>query len=127
MAEVSWQDDRHVVLIHGLDALWSLRRRIVVPLQHVRGAHVDPYLQIEAPWVGAGRTDALLGWAVAAGPMLVSGDREFWDVHHPEKAIVIDLSGERFSRLVIEVDDPSATIDAVNAAVPRAVRMARAA
>ena len=31
------------------------------------------------------------------GPMLVLGRHEFWDVHDPEWAIVIDLRDERFA------------------------------
>jgi hypothetical protein len=30
----------------------------------------------------------------------------FWDVHDPEKTVVIHLKDERYARLVIEVDDP---------------------
>jgi hypothetical protein len=33
-----------------------------------------------------------------------------WDVHHPEKTIVIDLHDERYSELVVEVDDPEAAV-----------------
>jgi hypothetical protein len=69
------------------------------------------------PWLGAGRTDALLDYAVAAGPMVVHGRHEFWDVHDPERSVTIDLEDEPFERLVIEVDDPVAVVDAVNAAL----------
>ena len=106
-----------MVVIQGLDVLWAFKSRLKVPLDHVRRARIDPYLPVEGPWLGAGRTDLLLGWAVAAGPMTVHGRREFWDVHDPEKAIVIDLRDERFSRLVVEVEDPVGTIEAENAAV----------
>jgi len=34
----------------------------------------------------------------------------FWDVHHPEKTIVIDLRDERYNELVVEVDDPEAAV-----------------
>jgi hypothetical protein len=105
------------VTISGLDVLWTFRKRIVVPLEHVKAARVDPHVASHGPWLGAGRTDALLDYAVAAGPMLVHGRHEFWDVHHPERTISIDLEGEPFERLVLEVADPEAVIEAVNAAV----------
>jgi hypothetical protein len=38
------------------------------------------------------------------------GKRAFWDVHHPEKTIVIDLRDGRYSELVVEVDDPEAAV-----------------
>jgi len=40
----------------------------------------------------------------------------FWDVHDPQKAIVIRLKDERYARLVIEVDDPPATVAAIEEA-----------
>jgi hypothetical protein len=90
-----------------------------VPLEHVRGARIDPDVVRHGPWLGAGSTDALLDYAVAAGPMLVRGRHEFWDVHFPERTIVVDLADEQYARLVIDVDDPEATAAEINAAVAR--------
>ncbi len=118
-ASVNIDDDRLVVTVHGFDVVWALRRRIVVPLEHVRGARIDPRVSSHGPWLGAGRTEALLDYAVAAGPMLVHGRHEFWDVHHPDCCVAIDLEGEPFERLVIEVDDPAAVVRAVTAALER--------
>jgi hypothetical protein len=105
------------VTLRGLDVVWAARRRISVPLEHVGGARVDPHVASHGPWLGAGRTDALLDYAVAAGPMLVHGRHEFWDVHHPERTVSIDLVDEPFERLVLEVADPEAVVRAINAAV----------
>ena len=108
------------VSLHGLDVVWAVRRRLIVPLDHVKGARIDPNVARHGPWLGAGYTDALLDYAVAAGPMLVHGRHEFWDVHHPERTVVIDLEGEFYERLVLEVADPEGTVAAVNAAVEAA-------
>ena len=117
MTDVTIKDDRLHVNIRGIDVLWALKSRLVLPLEHVVGARRDRHLRAEGPWLGAGRTDALLDYAVAAGPMTVHGRREFWDVHDPDRAVTIDLVGERYQRLVVEVRDPAAVMDAVNAAV----------
>ena len=98
----------------------------MLPLEHVASARLDPHVRSEGPWLGAGRTDSLLDYAVAAGPMLVHGRREFWDVHDPERAVTIELVDEPYQRLVVEVADPAAVVDAVNAAA-RAARPAAAA
>jgi hypothetical protein len=105
------------VTLHGLDVLWAVRRRISVPLDHVTEARVDSHVASHGPWLGAGRTDALLDYAVAAGPMLVHGRHEFWDVHHPERAVSIDLVDEPFERLVLEVADPEGVVSAINDAL----------
>lgn len=106
-----------VVRLRGLDVMWTTRRRIIVPLEHVDGARIDPHVVRRGPWLGAGYTDALLDYAVAAGPMHVRGRHEFWDVHHPERTLVIDLIEEPYERLVIDVDDPEETAAAINTAV----------
>jgi hypothetical protein len=126
MADVTVTHDRLRVSIRGIDVLWAFKARLVLPLDHVKGARRDPHLPAEGPWLGAGRADSLLGYAVAAGPMLVHGRREFWDVHDPERAVTIDLVDEPYQRLVVEVADPAAVIAAVNAAV-QARRLAAAA
>jgi hypothetical protein len=114
--------DEHAlrVRLRGLDVVWAARRRFVVPLGHVKRARIDPGLARHGPWLGAGYTDALLDYAVAAGPMLVHGRHEFWDVHHPDHAVVIELEDEPYERLVLEVRDPEGTAAAVNAAVQAA-------
>jgi hypothetical protein len=38
------------------------------------------------------------------------GKRVFWDVHSPDKTIVIDLHDERYNELVVEVSEPEAAI-----------------
>ncbi len=116
MTDVTLNRDQLRVTIHGIDVLWAFKSHLKLPLEHVVGARRNPRLRSRGPWLGAGRTNALLGYAVAAGPMLVHGRREFWVVHDPERAVSIDLLGERYQRLVIEVADPDAVVDAVNAA-----------
>ena len=123
-ASIDMNASSMTVTLRGLDVVWATRRRIVVPLGHIRGAHHDAHAASHGPWLGAGRTDALLDYAVAAGPMLVHGRHEFWDVHDPRQAVAIDLAGEQYDRLVIEVDDPAATVAAVNTAVERRKRAA---
>lgn len=50
---------------------------------------------------------------ITAGTFYQDGKRVFWDVHHPEKTIVIDLHDERFNQLVVEVADPDAAVKMV--------------
>ena len=45
------------------------------------------------------------------------GERVFWDVHHPERAIAISLRNERYTKLVVEVEDPDATVAAIEGAL----------
>ena len=54
---------------------------------------------------------------ITAGTFFQDGDRVFWDVRDPEKTIVIRLEDERYTRLVIEVEDPRATVAAIEEAI----------
>ena len=47
----------------------------------------------------------------------LKSERVFWDVHHPERAVALSLRDETYAKLVVEVDDPDATILAIEAAL----------
>ncbi len=49
--------------------------------------------------------------------MRIPGVR-FYDVHgHPDKTIVINLKGETYERLIVEVEDPAGVVAKINHAV----------
>ena len=52
-------------------------------------------------------------------PFYQDGKRVFWDVHSPDKTIVIDLHDERYNELEVEVDDPKAAVRLIHALVNR--------
>jgi len=54
---------------------------------------------------------------ITAGTFYQDGKRVFWDVHHPEKTIVIDLYDERYNELIVEVDDPEAAVKLIQDAL----------
>lgn len=54
---------------------------------------------------------------IAAGTFYQEGEKVFWDVHNPEKTEVIRLRDEKYSRLVVEVEDPPATVVAIQEAL----------
>jgi hypothetical protein len=41
----------------------------------------------------------------------------FWDVHNHEKTVMIKPTDERYARLVIEVEDPPATVTVIEEAL----------
>lgn len=115
MAQITVHEDELVVDVEGMDRLWALRSRLTIPLAHVRGATADPGIASEpAGWrVGGARVPGVL----VAGTFRQSGDRVFWDVHDPAGAVVIELVDDEYQRLVVEVADPRATVEAVERAV----------
>jgi hypothetical protein len=115
MIEVTIESDKAIFEVQGWDQLWSLRSRLEIPLTHINGAHIDP--------------DPPMGWfdgvklggtgipnIFKAGTFYQDGGLVFWDVHHQEKTIVVELNHERYQKLIIEVEDPAATVKLLNGA-----------
>ena len=115
MATISINTSELTVHVQGLDKLWALKSQLTIPLAHVRGATADPGMVAEGKgWRGPG---AHLPGVITAGTFHHDGQRVFWDVHNSAKAIVIELDDDTYQRLVIEVPDPRATVDAIERAI----------
>jgi hypothetical protein len=56
---------------------------------------------------------------ITAGTFYHQGKRVFWDVHNPDRTVVIELRDEDYNELIVEVADPSAAIEVIQAALPR--------
>ena len=53
---------------------------------------------------------------IVAGTFRQDGERVFWDVHDRSKAVVVELHDDTYTRLVVQVADPRATVDLVERA-----------
>ncbi len=116
VAEVELTENALIVHVRGMDRLWALKSRLEMPLSHVVGAEVDP--QVAREWrKGIRAPGTHVPGVITAGTFYQEGDRVFWDVHDPERSVVIQLRDERYARLVIEVDDPPATAAAIQRAL----------
>jgi hypothetical protein len=117
MTTIDVTGEQLIVTIRGLDRLWSLLRRIVVPLAHVRGATADPGVTRESAGVRAPGTH--LPRVITAGTYYKDGQRTFWNLRSSQEAVVIELTGERFRRLVLGVDDARSTAERVERSLSR--------
>jgi hypothetical protein len=116
MAAVSVGARALTVEFRGLHRFWTLRRPLDVPLEHIVDARTDRALAASSP--GWRLLGAELPDVVVAGRFISNGERAFWDLRHPDKAVVIELRDERYARLVLEVDDPETVVAAVHGALP---------
>ena len=114
MAEISIDGQNLVVEIEGLDKLWALKSRLVIPLANVRGATADPGILGDPK--GLRGPGSRIPGVITAGTFHLNGEKVFWDVHDAAKAVVIELADERHARLVVEVADPRATVALVEQA-----------
>lgn len=101
--------------VQGMDRLWTFKSRLTIPLTHVQGAKADP--SIASGYKGWRGPGAHVPGVLVAGTFHQDGKRVFWDVHHKDTAVVIDLEDDSYQRLVIEVDDPLATVELIERAL----------
>jgi hypothetical protein len=116
MAEVELAKDTLSIHVRGMDQLWALRSHLEIPLSHVSGAEAAPEAA-RSWWQGIRSGGTHVPGVITAGTFHQEGERVFWDVHDPDKAIVIGLRDERYARLVIEVEDPPTTVAAIQEAI----------
>jgi hypothetical protein len=116
MAEVELTQDALIVHVQGTDQLWALRSRLEIPLSHVVGAEADPEVAL-GWWKGLRAPGTYVPGVIAAGTFYQEGEKVFWDVHNPEKTVVIRLRDEKYSCLVVEVEDPITTVAAIQEAI----------
>ncbi|GAB3453589.1 hypothetical protein [Actinophytocola sediminis] len=116
MALVQIDGDDLVVVIEGLNKLWAFKSRLTIPLVNVRGATADPGIVADPKGIRA--PGARVPGLITAGTFHLDGEKVFWDVRNPSKAVVIELADEHYARLVLQVDDPRATVALVENALP---------
>jgi hypothetical protein len=115
MARVDVNKDSLTIHIEGIDRLWTGKTRLEIPLAHVTRASAAPeVVRGRKGWRGPG---AHIPGVIVAGTYHLHGERVFWDVHDPATAIVVELTDERYARLVVGVPDPAQTVAEIEAAL----------
>lgn len=121
MVDLSVSDGKLILHVLGADKLWALKSTLEIPLQHISGVRADP--EIARGWLhGIRMPGTQIPGVITAGTFYQHGQRIFWDVHHPENTIVIDLHDERYNELIVEVADPANTVETIRAWLPRVDR-----
>ena len=113
MTNVHITPDRVVIEMLGWDKLWSLKSRIEVPLAHVRGTRAAAGERVR----GLRMPGTYVPGLITAGTFRHNGQWEFWAVRGGQRAVAIELRDEFYSRLVVEVPDPVATLAALREAL----------
>jgi hypothetical protein len=116
MVDVQIEGDRIVFEVEGADKLWSLRSRLELPLAHVTSIEHDPG-QVGRWWHGFKIIGTDVPGLFAAGTFVFHGGLVFWDVRHPDRAVIVSLDHEHYSQLIVEVADPQAVVSRVRAAL----------
>lgn len=119
MVDLAVADGKLLLHVKGMDQLWALKSTLEIPLAHVAGVRFDP--EVARGWYhGIKMPGTNLPGVITAGTFYQHGNRIFWDVHHPEKTIVIELRDETYQELIVEVADPQDAVRRVKAAASTA-------
>lgn len=121
MVSVSIDGDRVHFEVEAWDKLWALKSHLEIPLSHIRSARVDPE-PARGWWHGLRLPGTQIPGVLTAGTFYQGDGAVFYDVHDPERTVVIELTHEHYQRLIIEVDDPSGVAASLNAAVSKPAR-----
>jgi len=116
LVDLSIGEGKLTLHVLGADKLWSFKSSLEIPLVHIASVRADP--EVARGWYhGIRMPGTSVPGVITAGTFYQDGKRVFWDVHHPEKTIVIDLHDERYSELVVEVSEPEAAVKLIQNAL----------
>ena len=115
MVDVTISGDRAVFNVEGSHKLWAIKSRIEIPLSHITGVEVN-HDQVGRWWHGFKMIGTDAPGLFAAGTFYYHGELVFWDVFDTAKTVIVSLEHERYKKLIIEVADPAATAQLLNAA-----------
>src|ERR1700712_4501508 len=116
VVRVTVQGDRARFDVEGWDKLWALKSQLEIPVEHIQAVRADPE-PARGWWHGLRMPGTQIPGILTAGTFYQSDGAVFYDVHDPENTIVIDLDHEQYTRLVIEVEYPDATVALLRAAI----------
>ena len=109
-------DDRLLVRPVGLVRMWALSRGIDVPVASI----VDVGVATRKGLVKGFRAPGThFPGVMTAGTFRYKGNKDLWMVGPAKEVLVIELSGETYRRVIVQVEDPHAAVEALWAALRR--------
>ncbi len=114
VTEVALAGDKLLVTIKGFDVVLALKHHLEIPLAHV--ARVELGVAAEAKQrlhESLRLPGTYVPGIITAGSYRAGGRWMFWDIHSGDYAITLWLQHEHYEAIVVEVEDPVATIDKI--------------
>jgi len=116
MVRVSIKGSRIHLDVEGIDKMWALRSVLEFPLSHIHSVRVDP-AAARGWWHGLKLWGSNIPGVLTAGTFYQQGGVVFYDVHDPERTIVLDLDHEYYDQLIVEVEDPEKECERIQKAI----------
>jgi hypothetical protein len=103
MVDIRKQSDDFIFEVKGFHKIWALKSSITIPAAHI--VNVRRNEEPLSGWKGWRVPGTYLPGVIIAGSYYRKGEKIFWDVMNVEKSIVVDLKDERYTKLIIEVEN----------------------
>jgi hypothetical protein len=104
--------------VEGMDKVWAFKNELSIPLRHITSVRTDE--EVTKTWFhGLKWPGTSVPGVITAGTFYQDGKRIFWDIHRPERAVVITLADESYNELVIEVEDAEAFVASLQRSIRR--------
>ena len=108
MVSVEKIENEFVFEIKGAHKFWALKSEIRIPTEHILNVYQDES-KIKnfnlAKIIGTN-----MPYGLHAGTFYQNGGIIFMDVSDKKNAIIVDLEDEKYKQLIVEVEDPEATM-----------------
>jgi hypothetical protein len=109
MVTVSFDKQNLLLNVESYDKILAFKGHVEIPLVHITKVELNtgPTMDFRYATFGIG---TIFAGRIQTGTFKEKEEKSFWDVHDPEKAILITLKNDQYSKLVIEVEQPTETI-----------------
>jgi hypothetical protein len=119
MVSVIIEGDRVRFEVEGWDKLWALKSQLEIPVAHILAVRADPE-PARGWWHGLRLPGTQIPGLLTAGSFYQSDGFVFYDVHDPERTVVIELDHEHYQRIVTEVANPADVVQTLRSAIATA-------
>ena len=103
------------VRIGGIDRLWAVSSGLRIPLGHVRRAAVIDRAEALATASHLRLPGTYFPGVIRAGTFGVGDRRELWCVRRADRVLMLELEGERYRRVIVEIPDAERVTEEINA------------
>lgn len=104
MVDIKIDGDNVIVEVMGIHQFWSLKRKIVFAKKNIIRVQLGAKPLRPAPFRAPGTYIPKL---IIAGIYYGRKRKEFWDVGFKKDVIEIDLNNEKYTKIVVNVENPA--------------------
>ncbi len=106
-----------VFRLEGVDMVLAIKRELRIPISHIKSVSTEKadWNMFNALKVAGAR----LPGVVEDGRFLSKEGFLFYDMHNPDKCVTVELEGDRYKKVIFEVEDKEATAVMIRGAIGR--------